>query len=617
MGVEMVGDDFAQGQLKDEIDNVKPNQGSEQEEPINSGVVDGSHATANGATKGEADPASNANFPKDAVDEWPAPKQIHCFYFVRFRSYEDPKLKVKFDQADKEIQKKNQARYQLTEAIKAKRADRAAVIAQLKPLTAEDKRYRMAFDEKRKELEPIQAALGKLRSASNTAREKGIGLCSSEEELNELHESITLGEEKQMLREIKLLEGTRDKVIANAAMKAKIQDSLGQKEVLQDQVKLIGGDLDGVRKEQQTVRTKIKQLEEELKAIDSDIGSLQEELTALTQKKDKAFETLVELRKQREEGNTYFYQHRSLLNSAKDLAAKKDVTGLQELSHAEMEKFMSLWNRDKAFRDDYEKRILLSLDMRQLSRDGRMRNPDEKPILSEVRTTPSEPEVLPAKTNTKRTKESVNVPPEAELVSASKGPKETNSKPPEVASKSKLNAAEDTDEFYTSEKPKESPAANGIDEAKLKEMKREEEITKAKQALERKRKLAEKAAAKAAKRAEKEAEKKLKEREKKAKKKAADAAAAEAAEIEADNGNLELEKTEANVEVLAPASAAGAPKIKEPKETVRNRIRSKGQDSLPKVILKRKKSPPCWQWAVPASAAAFVMLAVIAYRYLF
>lgn len=65
-------------------------------------------------------------------------------------------------------------------------ADRAAVIAQLKPLTAEDKRYRMMFDEKRKELEPIQTALGKLRNASNTAREKGVGLCSSEEELNEL-----------------------------------------------------------------------------------------------------------------------------------------------------------------------------------------------------------------------------------------------------------------------------------------------------------------------------------------------------------------------------------------------------------------------------------------------
>ena len=50
-----------------------------------------------------------------------------------------------------------------------------------------------------------------------------------------------------------------------------------------------------------------------------------------------------------------------------------------------------------------------------------------------------------------------------------------------------------------------------VDQAKLKEMKREEEIAKAKLAMERKKKLAEKAAAKAAIRAQKEAEKKLKE----------------------------------------------------------------------------------------------------------
>jgi hypothetical protein len=52
------------------------------------------------------------------------------------------------------------------------------------------------------------------------------------------HESIPLTEEKQILREIKQFEGTREKVIANAAMRAKIQDSMGQKEAIQDQVKV-------------------------------------------------------------------------------------------------------------------------------------------------------------------------------------------------------------------------------------------------------------------------------------------------------------------------------------------------------------------------------------------
>lgn len=47
-----------------------------------------------------------------------------------------------------------------------------------------------------------------------------------------------MSEEKQILREIKQLESTREKVMANAAMRAKIQDSLGQKEAIQDQVKV-------------------------------------------------------------------------------------------------------------------------------------------------------------------------------------------------------------------------------------------------------------------------------------------------------------------------------------------------------------------------------------------
>lgn len=58
------------------------------------------------------------------------------------------------------------------------------MISQLKPLTTEDKRYRSIMDEKRKEMEPLQDALGKLRGSNNVTREKGVSLCSSEEELN-------------------------------------------------------------------------------------------------------------------------------------------------------------------------------------------------------------------------------------------------------------------------------------------------------------------------------------------------------------------------------------------------------------------------------------------------
>lgn len=40
------------------------------------------------------------------------------------------------------------------------------------------------------------------------------------------HESIPLSEEKKILKEIKQLENTRGEVIANAVVRAKIQDSV-------------------------------------------------------------------------------------------------------------------------------------------------------------------------------------------------------------------------------------------------------------------------------------------------------------------------------------------------------------------------------------------------------
>lgn len=174
----------------------------------------------------------------------------------------------------------------------------------------------------------------------------------------------------------------------------------------------------------------------------------------------------------------------------------------------QVEHFMSLWNGDKSFRDDYEKRILSSLDARQLSRDGRMRNPDEKPIVVvEHHAPPAVIEALP-----KRAKEQPKpAQAEAEALPAQKAQKDANNKPksskPETGVKEEETAAEP-------EKlpvPVEAPKIEKVDAAALKAAKRQEEIAKAKMAMERKKKLAEKAAAKAAIRAQKEAEKKIKE----------------------------------------------------------------------------------------------------------
>lgn len=127
--METLAADFVPGQAKDMThedicktgdDKVVQDQVNGIEEPIKFGLLDSKPVT-NGLEKEELDNNKSASFPKDAADEWPAPKKVHSFYLIKVRSYEDPKMKTKVMQIDKEIQKKNQARFVIIQALKDKR----------------------------------------------------------------------------------------------------------------------------------------------------------------------------------------------------------------------------------------------------------------------------------------------------------------------------------------------------------------------------------------------------------------------------------------------------------------------------------------------------------------
>lgn len=172
---------------------------------------------------------------------------------------------------------------------------------------------------------------------------------------------------------------------------------------------------------------------------------------------------------------------------------------------------MLQWSNDKEFREDYERRILPSLDSRQLSRDGRMRNPDEKPIIAQETRQSTEAEVAPIKSTAKQTKEAAGPISRADSASTEKLRDKEIAKVTEVDSKEKKGNLEDTVKSHDAEKTqKELPKKPEIDAETLKQMKRDEQIAKNKLALERKKKLAEKSAAQAAAKAQKEVEKRQK-----------------------------------------------------------------------------------------------------------
>jgi uncharacterized coiled-coil DUF342 family protein len=63
-------------------------------------------------------------------------------------------------------------------------AERSSIIAELKPLSAENKQYNEVVNEKIKEMEPLRNSLGKFREENNAMRAQSAGLCSSIEELD-------------------------------------------------------------------------------------------------------------------------------------------------------------------------------------------------------------------------------------------------------------------------------------------------------------------------------------------------------------------------------------------------------------------------------------------------
>lgn len=125
MGVEIVGSNMAQVSVDKvaEVDQsflLDEENGKLDKDPVHNETIKVAPRSEE-PSKGDGNNASNDNFPTDAVDEWPVAKQVHSFYFVRYRLYEDPVIKAKIDEVDKELQKWTKTRFKITDELKAKR----------------------------------------------------------------------------------------------------------------------------------------------------------------------------------------------------------------------------------------------------------------------------------------------------------------------------------------------------------------------------------------------------------------------------------------------------------------------------------------------------------------
>lgn len=600
---------------------------------VGSGWLNASSPEGNGSGWISADGAPVTLPPSVVSQPWPSSRQ-RTVYLIRIPRSVDEKLRNEIKSAEAKLEQTIKKRDAHKAALQAQKNIKLELLEKLKPIRDKERACREALQGKRMELEPFSAALNKFRSAHT----RGQDICSSEEELNDKiaeiefriqHESMPLKEEKQLLREIKQLESTRSQVCANSVLQAELMENLGPKEEIQDQAKFLRQDLDTIRKEHRQAQSEYDVMNKEINKLNEAIEELRQQYEKANAAQQDAYVAVRELKRQENLKNDPFYQNKRDVQAVRELASQKKAKEVEEISTKQVEDFMALWNTDSKFRTEYVKSNERSTVRRLETLDGRALGPNEKPpVLSD--------DALPSKSwDAKPAAETPAPGPSKVAKSAPSGAELSNGVPPKEPKQDKPSsvharedeAAGDAGVRATSVKSRQIDASEDAADleakaAELKEKLRQEQIAKAKEAEERKRKRSDKLESRALARAKKDAERREKEREKKAQKKAS---VGNSADPTSANEGAEL------LEQIAPADdAEPATTIPEATSKSTTTVSSKdrrgsasrrklpAKDAKPtkSVLSKRASKKAAWPaplWAIASISVLVLLVALILY----
>ncbi|MCO5596977.1 hypothetical protein L7F22_051048 [Adiantum nelumboides] len=337
------------------------------------------------ASSTNADSAYNTlNNEKPVTRTTPAKRQF--FYIVRIpRPMEDEKLKNDITLARAKLDEAVLKRDRFQKELREKRVIRFELFEKAKPIRVNERALRVLLQARRAETDSLYQASKQAKNSKGTAGRT----CNSETELDAKiaemqhkiqHESITLKEEKELLREMKRMESTRGEVRAKSAMMKNEEGSSADQEI-QSQVELLQKDIDMelVRKDHKVARHESDELDKKLNAVIAEVKRLSEQLSEANELQQNAFSALRKLQMQEKLKNDAFYQSRQDAVVVRELAAQKNVEEVRQLCMKKVEDFMDIWNRDAVFRVEYIKNNEQSTVRRLGTLDGRALGEGESP----------------------------------------------------------------------------------------------------------------------------------------------------------------------------------------------------------------------------------------------
>ncbi|KAL8224196.1 hypothetical protein R6Q57_019671 [Mikania cordata] len=530
----------------------------------------------------------------DSVDVKNEVTEVLSYNFlIRIPRYEVESFRDQIRRAQLLVDEKTRLRDAIRVEIQEKRARLKAHNEIFNAARIEETAARRLVRLKRQEIDSVQVVINRWKNAMSV--EDIDGRIFNMEHMIQ-HETLLLKDEKQFIREIKQLKTLRDQLASNMGSSEEIRQAIDQKDHNEELIKTLRKELDSLKDKASKAEAAVKTVG---KTYDEDSRrerELQAQFRAADDVRQKTYSHLNSLKKLSYDKNKKFRQFREDLVEARKFASHGNKDALHHLCANQVETFMEEWNNNDEFRKEYISRCNMNASRRQRAWDGGPLIPDDMaPVRPDILnenvdngsvSLPGEvkslPVVLPVKENKivsipsteNRHTDSNNRSIEDVLGQTSQTFK-TNGVAKPMALASDVVAV--VTELAVDNKIEEENALTKVEielakkaeelrkediAAMLKERRRLEEKAKAIEALERKKRIAEKAQIRAELRARKEAEQKEKEREKRLRKK-------EKKKIGGGDGsmNREVVASSANANEVGPNDIESVPKEKNKKKT--------------------------------------------------
>ncbi|KAL8257867.1 hypothetical protein R6Q59_029908 [Mikania micrantha] len=486
----------------------------------------------------------------DAIDvENEEVEVLEYNFLIKIPRFEDETFRDQIRSAQVLVDEKTRLRDSIRVEVQGKRANMRVYNDEYNAAKVKEIAARRLVRAKRQEIESVQAVIDRWKNAMSVedidARIYGV-------EHMIQHETLLLKDEKQFIREIKQLKSLRDQLALNMGTPEEIRQAIDMKDHNEERLKILRKELDSLKVEVSKVEAVLQAIGEKYEEESRKQIELQAQFRAADHVRQQAYAHLNSLKKQSYDKNKNFRQFKDDVTKARTFASRKDKDALHSLCADQVETFMEQWNNNDEFRKEYVSRLNMIASRRQKALDVGPPVPDD--------AVP----VLPSNVNEEIDRSSVSIPGEVKhvsvalpaekgnYVSSTKNNMDNNStsksienasgqknqelqnkgvaKPTKLGSVDMANeeaelavVAELAENACINEEIELAKKAEELRKeeiaAKLKEQRRLEEKAKAIEALERKKRNAEKAQLKAELWARKEAEQKEKEREKRLRKK--------------------------------------------------------------------------------------------------